>query len=97
MACVYGHMSCVRLLLSAGADVWRTDDKRQSSLHKACTLSSSDIVSLLLKSVEDKRGAKAVLSFIEMEDSESNTPLMISIESGNYSIAKVSKLIKLSE
>ena len=97
MACVYGHLSCVRLLLSAGADVWRTDDKEQSSLHKACSLSSPDIASLLIKSVEDKHGAKAILSYIEMVDAERNTPLMISIESGNYSIAKVSKLIKLSE
>ena len=89
LACVYGHTQSVRLLLSAGADVWRTDDKNQSSLHKACTLSSSEIVRLLIKSVEDKHGDKAVLSFIDMEDSEKNSPLMISIESGNFSSAKV--------
>ena len=89
LACVYGHTQSVRLLLSAGADVWRTDDKNQSSLHKACTLSSSEIVRLLIKSVEDKHGDRAVLNFLDMEDSEKNSPLMISIESGNFSSAKV--------
>ena len=92
MACVYGHIECARLVLSAGADVWRRDDKEQSSLHKACTLSSSDIVSLLIKSVEDNHGDKSLLGFLDMEDSEKNTPLMISIESGNYCSAKVAKL-----
>ena len=72
-----------------GADVWRTDDKEQSSLHKACTLSSSEIVRLLIKSVEDKHGDQAVLSFLDMVDAENNSPLMISIESGNFASAKV--------
>ena len=89
LACVYGHTESVRLLLSVGADVWRTDDKKQSSLHKACTLSSSEIVRLLIKSVEDKHGDQAVLRFLDMEDSEKNSPLMISIESGNFASAKV--------
>ena len=89
LACVYGHTESVRILLSVGADVWRTDDKEQSSLHKACTLSSSEIVRLLIKSVEDKHGDKAVLSFIDMVDAENNSPLMISIESGNFASAKV--------
>ena len=49
---------------------------------KACTLSSTGIAKLLLKSVEDKLGEAGLRDFLEMEDIAKNTALMVCVESG---------------
>ena len=43
----------------------------------------------LLKSVEDKLGEVGVTQMLEMEDTDKNTALMISVESGSGDSAKV--------
>ena len=47
---------------------------------KACTLSSTGIAKLLLKSVEDKLGEAGLRSFLEQEDTARNTALMVSVD-----------------
>ena len=49
---------------------------------KACTLSSTGIAKLLLKSVEDKLGEAGLRDFLEQEDIARNTALMVCVESG---------------
>ena len=78
-----------RILIDAGAKVLRPDEKGQTSLHKACTLNTTEVVKLILKTVEDKFGNQSIESFLEKEDCDKTTALMISVESGNWEITKL--------
>ena len=57
-----------------------------SLLLKACTLSSTGIAKLLLKSVEDKLGEAGLRSFLEQEDTARNTALMVCVDQSELSM-----------
>ena len=42
--------------------------------------------------MEDKFGIKGVLDFLNHEDDDQNTPLLVCVESGSYESAKVSEM-----
>ena len=42
--------------------------------------------------MEDKFGSEGVLDFLNHEDDDQNTPLLVCVESGSYESAKVEKI-----
>ena len=48
VAAVYGHNEVVQILLNAGADIQRTDDRRSTPLHLAAAYNRYEIVKILL-------------------------------------------------
>ena len=50
------------------------------------------LVKLILKHMEDKFGTEGLLDFLNHEDDDQNTPLLVCVESGSYESAKVKML-----
>ena len=60
---------------------------------KASSLDSTEILILLLKTVEEKYGESGVESLIKMVDTDDNTAMMIAVQSGSADVAKVKTCI----
>ena len=56
---------------------------------QSCTLGNPKLVQLILKHMEVKFGKEGVLDFLNHEDDDLNTPLLVCVESGSYESAKV--------
>ncbi|CAC5383304.1 unnamed protein product [Mytilus coruscus] len=89
LACKYGHLSCVELLVTKKAEVNRKDNESRTSLHFGCEAGSEDIVKCLIKNNAS----------IDKKDKEGITPLHIASEKGNYDVVKllVKNKVKLDE
>ncbi|PKI52396.1 poly [ADP-ribose] polymerase tankyrase-1 [Punica granatum] len=72
LACLYGYLPCVQLLLERGASLEAKDEDGALPLHDACAGGYSDIVQLLFDSARD---AECVKRMLETCDDEGDTPL----------------------
>ncbi|GLT25743.1 hypothetical protein SLA2020_008530 [Shorea laevis] len=72
LACLYGHLPCVQLLLERGANLEAKDEDGAVPLHDACAGGFTEIVQLLLNSANDTECVKRML---ESVDTEGDTPL----------------------
>ena len=52
-------------------------------------MGTPELVQIIIKNMEDKFGHDGVLAILAQEDDDMNTPLLISVESGSFEIAKV--------
>ncbi|CAL1398285.1 unnamed protein product [Linum trigynum] len=72
LVCLYGHLSCVRVLLEKGANVEAKDEDGAIPLHDACAGGYTEIVQLLLNHAS---GAETVKRMLVTVDDEGDTPL----------------------
>ncbi|KAK1400196.1 putative NAD(+) ADP-ribosyltransferase [Heracleum sosnowskyi] len=72
LACLYGHLPCVQILLERGASLESKDEDGAIPLHDACAGGYTDIVQLLLNNANDTDIVKRML---ESVDVEGDTPL----------------------
>ncbi|GKD96078.1 ankyrin repeat-containing protein, partial [Tanacetum coccineum] len=72
LTCLYGHLSCVQLLLERGASVEAKDEDGGVPLHDACAGGFMEIVQLLVGKVDSPECLKRML---ESVDVEGDTPL----------------------
>ncbi|KAJ4851124.1 hypothetical protein Tsubulata_002438 [Turnera subulata] len=72
LACLYGHLPCVQLLLERGANLESKDEDGAIPLHDACAGGFTEIVQFLLNSAND---AESVKRMLETVDAEGDTPL----------------------
>ncbi|KAJ8899683.1 hypothetical protein K2173_019381 [Erythroxylum novogranatense] len=72
LVCLYGHFSCVQLLLEKGANLEAKDDEGAIPLHDACAGGFTEIVQLLLSSANSPECVKRML---ETVDTDGDTPL----------------------
>ncbi|KAL7596715.1 hypothetical protein Lser_V15G28358 [Lactuca serriola] len=70
--CLYGHLSCVQLLLERGASVEAKDEDGGIPLHDACAGGYLEIVQLLIGKADSPDCLKRML---ESVDVEGDTPL----------------------
>ncbi|KAJ0714444.1 putative ankyrin repeat-containing domain-containing protein [Helianthus annuus] len=72
LTCLYGHLSCVQLLLERGASVEAKDEDGGIPLHDACAGGFMEIVQLLIGKADSPECLKRML---ETVDVEGDTPL----------------------
>ncbi|KAL1193923.1 Ankyrin repeat domain-containing protein [Cardamine amara subsp. amara] len=72
LACLYGHLPCVQLLLERGANMEVKDEDEAIPLHDACAGGYLEIVQLLFSRAS---GPESVKRMIETADIEGDTPL----------------------
>uniref|UniRef100_UPI001CB8E717 poly [ADP-ribose] polymerase tankyrase-2 n=1 Tax=Erigeron canadensis TaxID=72917 RepID=UPI001CB8E717 len=72
LTCLYGHLSCVQLLLERGASVEAKDEDGGVPLHDACAGGFMEIAQLLIAKANSAEGLKRML---ESVDVEGDTPL----------------------
>ncbi|KAI3822537.1 hypothetical protein L1987_10128 [Smallanthus sonchifolius] len=72
LTCLYGHLSCVQLLLESGASVEAKDEDGGIPLHDACAGGYPEIVQLLIGKADSPECVKRML---ESVDVEGDTPL----------------------
>ncbi|POO01794.1 Transmembrane protein [Trema orientale] len=72
LCCLYGHLSCVQLLLERGANLEAKDEDGAIPLHDACAGGYSEIVQLLINRAIN---AECVKRMLESVDAEGDTPL----------------------
>ncbi|KAK4725105.1 hypothetical protein R3W88_027884 [Solanum pinnatisectum] len=72
LTCLYGHLSCVQLLLERGASLEAKDEDGALPLHDACAGGYTEIAQLLINSAPDPDCVKRML---ESVDVEGDTPL----------------------
>ncbi|KAI3706706.1 hypothetical protein L6452_24629 [Arctium lappa] len=72
LTCLYGHQSCVQLLLERGASVEAKDEDGGIPLHDACAGGYLEIVQLLIGKANSPECLKRML---ESVDVEGDTPL----------------------
>jgi ankyrin repeat protein len=61
LACLYGHLECVQILLTAGASMEVRDEDGGTPLHDACAGGYKEIVSLLLQSATSPEQIRRLL------------------------------------
>ncbi|KAF3441793.1 hypothetical protein FNV43_RR15708 [Rhamnella rubrinervis] len=72
LACLYGHLPCVQLLLERGANLVAQDEDGALPIHDACAGGFTEIVQLLINSANNTESLKRML---ESVDAEGDTPL----------------------
>ncbi|GLJ44412.1 hypothetical protein SUGI_0931450 [Cryptomeria japonica] len=72
LACLYGYLPCVQLLLQRGASLDSKDEDGAIPLHDACAGGFVDIVQALLDSAKNKDKVKRLL---DTADVDGDTPL----------------------
>lgn len=72
LTCLYGHLSCVQLLLERGASLEAKDEDGAIPLHDACAGGYTEIAQLLISSAPNLDCVKRML---ECVDVEGDTPL----------------------
>ncbi|KAJ4705006.1 putative Ankyrin repeat-containing protein [Melia azedarach] len=72
LACLYGYLPCVQLLLERGANLEAKDEDGAVPLHDACAGGFLEIAQLLINSANDTERVKRM---IETVDAEGDTPL----------------------
>lgn len=73
LACLYGHLNCVQILLEAGASVDVKDEDGAIPLHDACAGGYMEIVKVLLTAVQSDE--QKLKSLLETTDIDGDTPL----------------------
>nr|GMC86326.1 ankyrin repeat and SOCS box protein 13 [Ipomoea batatas] len=64
---MYGHLSCVQLLLEKGASLEAKDEEGAIPLHDACAGGFTQIVQLLISSTSDPTCVKTMLETVDIE------------------------------
>lgn len=72
LSCLYGHKSCVQLLLERGASLEAKDEEGAIPLHDACAGGFTEIVQLLVSAAD---GPACVKRMLDAVDAEGDTPL----------------------
>ncbi|XP_043706268.1 BRCA1-associated RING domain protein 1 [Telopea speciosissima] len=72
LACLYGHLPCVQLLLERGANMETKDEDGAIPLHDACAGGYTEIVRLLINFANNTDYAKRMLDTVDVEG---DTPL----------------------
>nr|CAD1836032.1 unnamed protein product [Ananas comosus var. bracteatus] len=72
LACLYGHLSCVQLLLERGASLESKDEEGAIPLHDACAGGFSEIVQRIL---DFAGNPDCVMRMLNTVDAEGDTPL----------------------
>ncbi|MQL95804.1 hypothetical protein Taro_028471 [Colocasia esculenta] len=72
LACLYGHLPCVQLLIERGASIDTKDEEGAIPLHDACAGGYIEIVQLLLNAANSQEQIKGMLDTV---DTEGDTPL----------------------
>lgn len=72
LACLYGYLPCVQLLLEKGASLEVKDEDGAIPLHDACAGGFTEIVEFILNRAN---GAEHVKRMLETVDVEGDTPL----------------------
>ncbi|WOG96477.1 hypothetical protein DCAR_0415812 [Daucus carota subsp. sativus] len=72
LACVYGHLTCVQILIERGASLEAKDEDGEIPLHGASAAGYADIVQLLLNKGSEMNIVKRMLDSV---DEEGDTPL----------------------
>ncbi|CAN4118885.1 unnamed protein product [Withania somnifera] len=72
LTCLYGHLSCVQLLLERGSSLEDKDEDGALPLHDACAGGCTEIAQLLINSAPNPDCVKRML---ESVDVEGDTPL----------------------
>jgi ankyrin repeat protein len=72
LACLYGYLPCVQLLLQRGANLEVKDEEGGLALHDACAGGFTEIVRLLVNHSNDPECVKRMLGCV---DAEGDTPL----------------------
>ncbi|KAJ6794572.1 ankyrin repeat and SOCS box protein 13-like [Iris pallida] len=72
LCCLYGYLSCVRLLLEKGASIESRDEEGAIPLHDACAGGFIEIVKLIIEYARDPDFVKRML---DTTDVEGDTPL----------------------
>ncbi|KAJ8570662.1 hypothetical protein K7X08_037634 [Anisodus acutangulus] len=72
LTCLYGHLSCVQLLLERGASLEAKDEDGAIPLHDACAGGYTEIAQLLINSAPDPECVKRMLDSVDVEG---DTPL----------------------
>ncbi|KAE8657734.1 Ankyrin repeat family protein isoform 3 [Hibiscus syriacus] len=72
LACLYGYLPCVQILLERGANLEAKDEDGAVPLHDACAGGFVEIVQLLLDRATDSGCLKRILDSV---DAEGDTPL----------------------
>ncbi|XP_071701119.1 uncharacterized protein [Rutidosis leptorrhynchoides] len=72
LTCLYGHLSCVQLLLERGASVEAKDEDGGIPLHDACAGGFMEIVQLLIGKADSPECLKRMLDTVDVEG---DTPL----------------------
>ncbi|ESQ49080.1 hypothetical protein EUTSA_v10021529mg [Eutrema salsugineum] len=72
LACLYGHLPCVQLLLERGANMEVKDEDEAIPLHDACAGGYLEIIELLFSRASDPESVKRM---IETVDIEGDSPL----------------------
>ncbi|XVE76101.1 hypothetical protein DITRI_Ditri12bG0146200 [Diplodiscus trichospermus] len=72
LACLYGYLPCVQLLLERGANLEAKDEDGAVPLHDTCAGGFTEIVQLLL---DRANGSGCVKRMLDTVDAEGDTPL----------------------
>ncbi|KAL8168180.1 hypothetical protein V2J09_009679 [Rumex salicifolius] len=72
LACLYGHVACVQLLLERGASVLAKDEDGAIPLHDACASGFTEIVQLIIGRATNPEMLREMLDTL---DEEADTPL----------------------
>lgn len=67
LACVYGHLTCVQILLERGASLEAKDEDGEIPLHGACAAGYANIVQQLLDKGNDMNIVKRMLESVDEE------------------------------
>uniref|UniRef100_A0ACD5WRV1 Uncharacterized protein n=1 Tax=Avena sativa TaxID=4498 RepID=A0ACD5WRV1_AVESA len=73
LACLYGHLPCVQLLLECGASLECKDEEGAIPLHDACAGGFTEIVQWILNFAANTEGC--VTRMLNTADAEGDTPL----------------------
>ncbi|CAB4059561.1 TRPA1 [Lepeophtheirus salmonis] len=82
LACAYGHMDVLRLLLSKGARIQSSGEHNQNVLHKASSVGKIEILELIVNDIIDKFGEEKLQMLLLEDDSDGNSPLLLAVEGG---------------
>jgi len=72
IACLYGHNSCVQILLAAGANIEVRDEDGGLPLHDACAGGYKEVVSMLIRAASSQDQLQRILDAFDVDG---DTPL----------------------
>ncbi|KAG5553480.1 hypothetical protein RHGRI_011379 [Rhododendron griersonianum] len=67
LACLYGYLPCVQLLLERGASLEVKDQDGAIPLHDACASGFTEIVEVLINSTSNPEAVKRMLESVDVE------------------------------
>ncbi len=88
LACTYGMVTVAKILLENGANIRSSGEKKQTALHKACAVGSFRLVDMLTYAAKQMYGKDEIKQMLKEADIDSNTPLLLAVESGDKEIVR---------